>query len=220
MLFRQSSREVQKLLETSGLEFGPLGDVLLVYEIGEAKPLNNTWNWNWRDAAMDADSDMMDSDAPMTSSSEISSISDQIEVARRLLILARQFIDQGKPSQALQAVVTAMRANGGEVAAFQALNRAKEAYRNKIHETNAANELASLFAECAIAEASIQESSLSSNPAFEPDASGTSILAETGRKQVVVDAFSDGSSFVCLQCGGLVSNSRKDEHYAFWCRNT
>ncbi|XP_024972579.1 uncharacterized protein LOC112511264 [Cynara cardunculus var. scolymus] len=172
------------------------------------------------------DVDMMDSDAPVTSSpsdtTELSSVSDQIEVARRLLTVARQLIDQGKPSQALQAVLTAMRAKGGEAAAFQALTRAKELYRNKIHETTAADELASLFAECAIAEAS-PEPSTSNNtishpfPSFESDTSGTSILAETGRKQIVLDAFSDGSSFVCLQCGGLVSNDRRDEHYAFWC---
>ncbi|KAI3684684.1 hypothetical protein L6452_33909 [Arctium lappa] len=170
------------------------------------------------------DVDMMDSDAPATSSpSKTTELSDQIEVARRLLTVARQLIDQGKPSQALQAVLTAMRAKGGEAAAFQALNRAKELYRNKIHETTAADELASLFAECAIAEAS-PEPSTSNNtiishpfPSSEPDASGASILAETGRKQIVLDAFSDGSSFVCLQCGGLVSNDRRDEHYAFWC---
>lgn len=172
------------------------------------------------------DVDMMDSDAPATSSpsktTELSSVSDQIEVARRLLTVARQLIDQGKPSQALQAVLTAMRAKGGEAAAFEALSRAKELYRNKIHETTAADELASLFAECAIAEAS-PEPSASNNTMFSHpfpslDGSGrTCILAETGRKQIVVDAFSDGSSFVCLQCGGLVSNDRRDEHYAFWC---
>ena len=112
--------------------------------------------------------------------------------------------------------MTALRANGGETAAFQALNRAKEVYQNKIRETNAANELASLFAECAIAEASrVPET----NNQAAAGASRKSILAETGRKQVVVDAFSDGSSFICLQCRGLVSIYRKDEHYAFWCHN-
>lgn len=62
---------------------------------------------------MDAkDVDMMDSDAPVTSSSpvppgtpELSSVSQQIEIARGLLTVARQLIDQGKPSQALQAVI-------------------------------------------------------------------------------------------------------------------
>jgi formamidopyrimidine-DNA glycosylase len=120
-----------------------------------------------------------------------------------------------------------MKAKGGEAAAFQALNRAKELYRNKIHETNAADELTSLLAQCAITEALplIPEPPSTSNntncsQAVEPDATGGSILAETGRTQVVLDAFSDGSSFVCIQCGGLVSNDRKDEHYVFWCNHS
>ncbi|KAI3821183.1 hypothetical protein L1987_08742 [Smallanthus sonchifolius] len=154
------------------------------------------------------DADMIDSDAP---------ISGQIEFARRLLTLARQLLHQGKPSQALQAVVMAMKGTGGETAAFEALNRAKEVYMKKRYESDAADELASLFAECAIAEA--EESPWPSSN-LELDGGGTSILTESGRKQVMVDAFSDGSSFVCLQCGGLVGNNRKDEHFAFWCCNT
>lgn len=106
----------------------------------------------------------------------------------------------------------AMKGTRGEAGAFEALNRAKEVYMNKMNENNV-DELASLFAECAIAEA------LPSISNWEPDGGGTSILTESGRKQVMVDAFSDGSSFVCLQCGGLVSNNRKDEHLAFWCCN-
>ncbi|KAL4559567.1 hypothetical protein LXL04_031710 [Taraxacum kok-saghyz] len=179
---------------------------------------------------MDAkDVDMMDSDAPMASAPpvppgtpELSSVSQQIELARGLLTVARQLIDQGKPSQALQAVLTAMRAKGGEAAAVQTLNRANELYRNRVNQS-AADELASLLAECAIEEAlpAIPDPSppntTTNHPSIEQDAGGTSILAETGRKQIMVDAFSDGSSFVCTQCGGLVSNDRRDEHYAFWC---
>ncbi|XP_076917155.1 uncharacterized protein LOC143577109 [Bidens hawaiensis] len=164
------------------------------------------------------DADMMDTDAPATSPAPPPPECSSIDAVRGLLTVARQLIEQGKPSEALQAVVTAMRTKGGETAALQALNRAKELYRNKIHETSAADELASLFAECAIAE-SLHEipEPPPGPPPLEPEATGTSILAETGRKQVVIDAFSDGSSFVCQQCGGLVGNDRKDEHYAFWC---
>jgi hypothetical protein len=43
------------------------------------------------------------------------------------------------------------------------------------------------------------------------------ILAESGRKQIILDAFADGSSFICLKCGGLFSTSRKDEHLTYWC---
>nr|XP_034897755.1 uncharacterized protein LOC118036164 isoform X2 [Populus alba] len=72
---------------------------------------------------------------------------------RGLLTLARQLISQGKPSQALQAVVMAMRTKGGDQAVFQSLHRARELYLNRLQENTAVDQLASLFAECAIAEA-------------------------------------------------------------------
>lgn len=115
-----------------------------------------------------------------------------------------------------------MKIQGGDEAVSQTLNRAREIYMNKIQATAAADELASLFAECAIAEAiplPPQHKMMNEQP-MEPEPQGNSILAETGRNQVVLDAYSDGSSFVCLQCGGLVSNQRKDEHFAFWCCKT
>lgn len=119
-----------------------------------------------------------------------------------------------------EQVVMAMRTQGGDAAVFQSLHRARELYRTRLQETADVDQLASLFAECAIAEAQPLNpepagSNISGSAVVE--AHGNSILAETGRMQVVMDAFSDGSSFICLQCGGLVSNHRKDEHYAYWC---
>lgn len=116
-----------------------------------------------------------------------------------------------------------MKTRGGDEAVFQSLHRAREVYRSRLQENAAVDQLASLFAECAIAEAQpvVIEPPANNitNPSItpEPDAHGTSILAESGRMQVVLDAVSDGSSFICLKCGGLVSNHRKDEHYAYWC---
>ncbi|XP_057490143.1 uncharacterized protein LOC130776105 [Actinidia eriantha] len=170
------------------------------------------------------DADMMEEETatPPTPTPEMTLNSDQGgDAVRDLLALARQLIDQGKPSQALQSVVMAMKTKGGDEAVFQAMNRARELYINKLQASAAADELASLFAECAIAEAlpfrTVQSEQYTVGLSIEPDAHGTSILAESGRKQIVLDAFSDGSSFVCLQCGGLVSNHRKEEHYAYWC---
>lgn len=115
----------------------------------------------------------------------------------------------------------AMRTKGGDEAVFQSLHRARELYRSRMQGNAAVDQLACLFAECAIAEAQPLKTEPPvtnvGGPSISPDAHGTSILAETGRTQVVLDAFSDGSSFICLQCGGLVSNHRKDEHYAYWC---
>ncbi|XP_040997308.1 uncharacterized protein LOC121243280 [Juglans microcarpa x Juglans regia] len=172
--------------------------------------------------AMDrADTEMMETETG-AAQPELASNTGQNDVVRGLLTLARQLIDQGKPSQALQAVVMAMRAEGGDEAVFQSLNRARELYRSRLQENAAADQLASLFAECAIVEAQPLKTGSSMNNVVIPsvlpeDAHGASILAETGRMQVVLDAFSDGSSFICLQCGGLVSNHRKEEHYAYWC---
>lgn len=150
------------------------------------------------------------------------------DVVRGLIVLARQLVDQGKPSQALEAVVMAMKTTGGEAAVLQILQRARELYRSKLQTSSDADQLASLFAQCAIAEAqpatgpvpplSPSRSRITSAPGVVPDVYGTSILAETGRTQIVLDAFADGSSFICLQCGGLVSMNRRDEHYAYWCQ--
>lgn len=115
-----------------------------------------------------------------------------------------------------------MRTKGGDEAVFQSLQRARELYMNRLQQnTPAVDQLAALFAECAIAEAhplQAEQSALNvGGQSVAADVHGNSILAETGRMQIVLDAFSDGSSFICLQCGGLVSNHRKDEHYAYWC---
>lgn len=116
----------------------------------------------------------------------------------------------------------AMRTKGGEEAVFQSLHRARELYIRRMQENTAVDQLAAIFAECVIAEAqplNVEPTPPCTvvSPSVAADADGTSILAETGRMQIVLDAFSDGSSFICLQCGGLVSNHRKDEHYAYWC---
>ncbi|WOK95087.1 hypothetical protein Cni_G03794 [Canna indica] len=140
-----------------------------------------------------------------------------------LLAMARQLVDQGKPSLALQAVLMAMRSGGGEQAVLETLQRARELYRNRLQANVAADQLASLFAECAIAEARPIRSNnppqfhATGPPTILLDSDESSILALSGRKQIMLDAFADGSSFVCLQCGGLVSNQRKDEHLAYWC---
>ncbi|KAK6939642.1 hypothetical protein RJ641_029173 [Dillenia turbinata] len=174
------------------------------------------------------DMEMMETESTMNSAQNTSAPSNTAttgnnhdHVIRELLTSSRRLISQGKPSQALQAVVMAVRANGGDGAVFQTLHRARELYRNKLQANIAADQLASLFAECAIAEAQSTKFGRSphdmSTTSMAPEAYESSILAETGRNQIVLDAFSDGSSFICLQCGGLVSNHRKDEHCAYWC---
>ncbi|XP_021820176.1 uncharacterized protein LOC110761895 [Prunus avium] len=172
------------------------------------------------------DTEMMEMETTANGQTELPSDAGQGDVLRDFLALARQLLNQGKPSQALQAVVMAMRTRGGDEAVFESLHRARELYRNRLQESSAVDQLASLFAECAIAEAHPSKTEPAAGDeggpsvGLGPDAQGTSILAESGRMQIVLDAFSDGSSFICLQCGGLVSNHRKEEHYAYWCGQT
>lgn len=188
----------------------------------ETENINNRREEETKEKNRMMDSEMLEAEAEAPSQPQASS-SGQNDAVRDLLTLARQLITQGKPSQALQAVVVAMKSRGGDEAVFQSLHRARELYRNRLQENAAVDQLASLFAECAIAEAQPvmieppANSNISSPLSATPDVHGTSILAESGRMQVVLDAVSDGSSFICLKCGGLVSNHRKDEHYAYWC---
>lgn len=122
-------------------------------------------------------------------------------------------------------VVIALRARGGEHAVLQALGRARELYESGVRSNAATDELSALFAECALAESHSQESAVVApldSMAIEAGLDihgghGHPILAESGRLQVVEDASADGSSFICPQCGGLVSNLRRVQHLRFWC---
>ncbi|XP_062224037.1 uncharacterized protein LOC133922643 [Phragmites australis] len=138
-----------------------------------------------------------------------------------MLSRARALLEEGKPSLALQAVLLAIRSQGGEQALVQTLNRARELYTQRSQATASVDELASLLAQCAIAEAQSTNAHPPQGPGSDPvmmlDSDEACILAESGRKQIILDAFADGSSFICLKCGGLFSTSRKDEHLAYWC---
>uniref|UniRef100_A0A0A9E7X5 Uncharacterized protein n=1 Tax=Arundo donax TaxID=35708 RepID=A0A0A9E7X5_ARUDO len=70
-----------------------------------------------------------------------------------MLSRARALLEEGKPSLALQAVLLAIRSQGGEQALIQTLNCARELYTQRSQATPSVDELASLLAQCAIAEA-------------------------------------------------------------------
>ena len=44
-----------------------------------------------------------------------------------------------------------------------------------------------------------------------------SLLAETGRSDIIGDAAVDPESYVCPQCGGVVARRRKANHDEHWC---
>ncbi|PIN26144.1 hypothetical protein CDL12_01099 [Handroanthus impetiginosus] len=187
------------------------------------------------------DAEMMEAEA-LAPPQAWSSNSDPSDVPRNLLAMARQLVDQGKPSQALQAVtfilflpspsylliillwlrvVMAMKIQGGDEAVAQVLNRARELYRNKTQALSMVDELASLFAECAIAKAMPMPSKQNNfkikqmpSPLNHTVKRLQYLLRRAGSKSCS-SVYSDGSSFICLQCGGLVNNHRKEEHHGF-----
>ncbi|CAN6277612.1 unnamed protein product [Urochloa humidicola] len=138
-----------------------------------------------------------------------------------MLSRARALLEEGKPSLTLQAVLLAIRSQGGEQALLQTMNRARELYAQRLQASPSVDELASLLAQCAIAEAQSTNANPPQGPGSDPvdmlNSDEACILAVSGRKQIILDAFADGSSFICLKCGGLYSTSRKDEHLAYWC---
>lgn len=105
------------------------------------------------------------------------------------------------------------------------MSRARELYRQRAQSEADMGDLSALLAQCAIEEASGSSPTALSNPFCGPGRDPSelltapdAILAESGRRQVIMDAFADGSSFICLNCGGLISSSRKDEHLQNWCK--
>ncbi|KAG2311650.1 hypothetical protein Bca4012_026107 [Brassica carinata] len=122
-------------------------------------------------------------------------------------------------------VLMAMRTQGGDEAVIHILNRTRKLYKHRIQETASVDQLASIFAECAITEAQPLGHEGTSTDLFgtkervTADTHGISILEKIGRSQIMLDAFADGSSFICLKCGGLASVHMRDENYAYWCSN-
>ncbi|KAJ1698471.1 hypothetical protein LUZ63_006983 [Rhynchospora breviuscula] len=174
--------------------------------------------------AMDtSDVDMESASAPAPESA--AGDNRQLENAWGFLSRARQLLAEGNPTLALQSVLSAIRTEGGEQAVLRAMSRAREMYRQRAQSDADMGELTALLAQCAIDEASASGPTAVSNPYCGPGhnpsellTSPDAILAESGRRQVILDAFADGSSFICLKCGGLFSSSRKDAHLANWCQ--
>jgi len=181
--------------------------------------------------------------------------------ASALLALARERIGEGRPAAALEAIVAALRMRGGEAAVLQTLHRARIMHQTGSAPNGGADQLASLFAQCVLAESAsaavrgpdadqaeamvqdvnhrpqgmtgssngvmqhymedCQENHREASQLEEDGERGqpgrVPILAEGGRLQVVRDAYADGSSFLCLRCGGILKAARKDEHMTLWC---
>ena len=125
---------------------------------------------------------------------------DSIEkVVGMLLDHTRSKISEGSKEDALAALLHAIRISSGEDSIIRILDQAKKRvdddYALRGHSsavTNAANAIRRIL---------------------EQD----SFLSERGEEDILRDAFEDGSSIICQQCGGLVSQARWEAHRNSWC---
>lgn len=151
----------------------------------------------------------------------------QLAQARLGLQAAFCTLQGGKPIAALQELLRITREVGGCDAQAQVIQRAIEAF-SQGHVENT-QDIAALLAQCNLditgqsqqhaEEQNVDIDVMQTDPQH-PAAMGKDeprpILAESGREGITDAAMSDGSSFLCQQCGGVVSRSRESQHH-LWC---
>lgn len=130
------------------------------------------------------------------------------------LDLARVKLAEGKGPEALQIVMQVIRATKGDAAMFDTLNRMKHQIDQHEAAEAGANQLcAQLEESCFIDEDSIEEAERLCRILENQD----TILSERGQEDILRDAFEDGSSVVCTNCGDLISRARWRAHLDKWC---
>jgi hypothetical protein len=126
-----------------------------------------------------------------------------------LLQKSRSLIAEGKPNQALENVIEAIRMTQGEGAIMKILDVAKQnAVAQRNHEIeNSGTKINEKFY---LAEAIQASSNLLQQE---------SILSDMGDGSEIIlkQAFEDGSSVICQRCNGLVSRVRWISHCDYWC---
>jgi hypothetical protein len=122
-----------------------------------------------------------------------------------LLQASKDNISAGEPSKALENVIQAIRLTHGEDAILHLIDAAKAASRRDIDKQIAAQTEQEL----------IRQAMEASQRLAEP----SSLLADMGDGSEVIlqQAFQDGSSVICAQCGGLVPRVRWEIHRDMWC---
>ena len=131
------------------------------------------------------------------------------EIVRQLLDKSRQKISSGKPTEALESVIEAIRLTRGEESIIQVLDEAKA--RAVLTQNNL--EKVENFVP------KTTNSYMTAKQASEDLVQQSSLLAEIGdgSEMLLQEAFEDGSSLICTRCGGLVARERWTAHCAFWC---
>ncbi|KAJ1425267.1 hypothetical protein B484DRAFT_451165 [Ochromonadaceae sp. CCMP2298] len=121
------------------------------------------------------------------------------KAVEKLLTLSRDEIAGENPQQALAAVLHAVRLTQGEDAIIQVLNQAKSRAEAAIDQQ--------------VQQERLDEAYKISTLLLQQD----TILSESGDQCILRDAFEDGSSVLCTNCGGLVARVRWESHSQLWC---
>ncbi len=116
-----------------------------------------------------------------------------------LLNITRSNIADSNPEQALAALLHAVRITRGEDAIFDVLNQARERATAEIDQQ--------------VLRESHEQARRISEELMRQD----TFLSERGEEDILRDAFEDGSSIVCVKCGGLVAKVRWESHAKMWC---
>lgn len=119
------------------------------------------------------------------------------QAVEMLIQISREKLTAGKTLDAFSAILQAIKLTRGENAIMEILENAKKKVvlcdeltsdnLDEAFETSIALQLQNTF------------------------------LRDQGNEDILKDAFEDGSSVVCRQCGGLISVARWSAHKEFWC---
>lgn len=126
-------------------------------------------------------------------------VDDLSKAVELLLTITRSNIADSNPEQALAALLHAVRITRGEGAIIDVLNQARERATAEIDQQ--------------ILLESHQHAKRISEELMRQD----TFLSERGDEDILKDAFEDGSSLVCVKCGGLVAKVRWESHIKMWC---
>jgi hypothetical protein len=126
------------------------------------------------------------------------------QLVQHILNMSRRHVDQGDRDAALGLVIQAIRLTRGEEGVLEVLTQAREAAeRGRESHGNDVEEDPMDVALRAI-----------QNVIDAPSLLGD---RQDGSEEILRDAFQDGSSIICKQCGGLVKGDRWEAHRDYWC---
>jgi hypothetical protein len=131
------------------------------------------------------------------SSSSSSSSSKDMEL---IINAAKDLIHQGKTNDAFAVLLHAIKLTRGEDAILEVLDSVKQRHEIDLlsKDVDAVN---------------LREVYKVMDELMEAD----TLLKEQGCENILTEAFEDGSSVVCRNCGGLIAKTRWSDHVMYWC---